>query len=121
MSRSHYLALFPLLIVFGACSADDDAAGTATVAPPATAEPADSGSISIADFSFSPAETHVSVGESVTWTNNDNQQHTATSAGNFDAGAIQPQQSASVTFDTAGTFVFICSFHPFMTGTIVVD
>jgi plastocyanin len=62
----------------------------------------------------------VPVGGSVVWTNNDTQQHTATSAGNFDAGAIQPGSTATVEFETAGTFTYICSFHPFMTGTVVV-
>ncbi len=55
------------------------------------------------------------------WTNNDDQAHTATSAGNFDAGAIQPGASFTVAFDTAGSFTYICSFHPFMTGTVVVS
>ncbi len=82
--------------------------------------PADAGTVGIADFTFNPATVNVPVGGSVTWTNNDAQQHTATAAGNFDAGAIQPGSSATVAFETAGTFAYICSFHPFMTGTVVV-
>jgi plastocyanin len=76
--------------------------------------------VAIADFKFDPASISVPVGGSVVWTNNDAQQHTATAAGAFDAGAIQPGGSATVEFDTAGTFAYICSFHPFMTGTVVV-
>jgi plastocyanin len=76
--------------------------------------------VAIADFKFDPQTVNVPVGGSVVWTNNDAQQHTATSAGNFDAGAIDPQTSMAVTFETAGSFTYICSFHPFMTGTVVV-
>jgi plastocyanin len=81
---------------------------------------AESAAVGIADFKFDPAEIHVPVGGSIVWTNNDAQQHTATSSGNFDAGAIQPGTSATVEFTTAGSFAYICSFHPFMTGTVVV-
>ena len=81
---------------------------------------AGAGAVGIADFKFDPPTISVPVGGSVVWTNNDTQQHTATSAGNFDAGAIQPGSSATVEFKTAGSFVYICSFHPFMTGTVVV-
>lgn len=79
-----------------------------------------SATVGIADFAFVPADVHVAVGGTVTWTNNDKQQHTATGAGEFDAGAIQPGDSATVTFDTAGSFPYVCSFHPFMAGTITV-
>jgi plastocyanin len=77
-------------------------------------------SIEIADFAFGPAEITIAAGGTVTWTNTDNQAHTATSSGNFDTGAIDPDATASVTFDEPGTFTYICSFHPFMTGTITV-
>ena len=69
---------------------------------------------------FGPAEITIAAGGTVTWTNTDNQAHTATSSGNFDTGAIDPDATASVTFDETGTFTYICSFHPFMTGTITV-
>ena len=74
----------------------------------------------ISDFKFGAAEMRVAVGATVTFTNDDDQPHTATSAGNFDTGAIQPGASATVTLATAGTFSYACSFHPFMTGTLTV-
>ena len=40
--------------------------------------------------------------------------------GNFDTGSIAAGASATVTFDEPGTFTYICSFHPFMTGTVTV-
>ena len=77
-------------------------------------------SVEIADFAFGPAEITIAAGGTVTWTNTDNQAHTATSSGNFDTGAIDPDATASVTFDEPGTYTYICSFHPFMTGTVTV-
>jgi plastocyanin len=144
--KNRYLLLAAILLpVAGACSSDNTS--TATTAPAATSAPTassaapapaaalpsagttvaptgsastDAATVGIADFAFAPAPVDVAVGGSVTWTNNDKQQHTATSAGNFDAGAIQPGSSTTVTFDKAGSFTYICSFHPFMTGTVVV-
>ena len=97
-----------------------DTAATASTAMPAAPTPATEVSVEIVDFTFAPAEVQVPVGGSVVWTNNDTQPHTATSAGAFDTGSLQPQTSVTVAFPTAGTFAYICSFHPFMTGTVVV-
>ena len=41
--------------------------------------------------------------------------------GSFDTGSIANGASDSVTFDTAGTFAYICSIHPQMTGSVVVE
>ena len=76
--------------------------------------------VEIADFAFGPAEITIAVGGTVTWTNTDSQAHTATSSGNFDTGSIDPDATASVTFDEPGTYTYICSFHPFMTATVTV-
>ncbi len=122
MNRS--LALLVLIPLAGACSSGGDSKGSAdsspSTAPSVTVVATDSADVSIADFMFNAAEVHINVGGSVTWTNDDDQQHTATSSGNFDAGAIQPTESSTVEFATAGTFNYVCSFHPFMHGTVVV-
>jgi plastocyanin len=76
--------------------------------------------VEIADFAFGPVDVTIAAGGTVTWTNADNQAHTATSSGNFDTGSIAAGDSASVTFDEPGTFTYICSFHPFMTATVTV-
>jgi plastocyanin len=95
------------------------AAGTATTAGGASAT-SGAPAVSIGDFMFQPDAIKVPVGGTVTWTNNHTQPHTATSAGNFDTGSIAPGSSKTITFPTAGTYSYICSFHPFMTGTVVV-
>ena len=77
--------------------------------------------VTIADFSFTPATITIHVGDTVTWTNHGPSAHTATADnGSFNTGVLQKGQSASHTFTTAGTVTYICSIHPFMHGTVVV-
>ena len=80
--------------------------------------------VEIKDFAFNPAEIRITAGTVVTWTNSDVVAHTATATdprGAFDSGNLNPGQSFSFTFDTAGTYEYFCSYHPFMKGTIVVE
>ena len=78
--------------------------------------------VDIAGFAFSPESVAVAVGDTVTWSNADAQNHTATAnGGSFDTGTIGGGTSKSVTFSTAGTFAYHCKIHPSMTGTIVVE
>jgi len=78
--------------------------------------------VMIAGFAFSPATVTIQVGDSVTWTNDDSTAHTATAGGGaFDTGSLGNGESATVTFDTAGTFAYVCSIHPQMTGSVVAE
>ncbi|HVA24339.1 MAG TPA: hypothetical protein VMW62_08100 [Chloroflexota bacterium] len=67
-------------------------------------------SVSITDAGISPASVTIAVGGGVTWTNNGNQVHTATSTGAvplaFDSGGLGPGQSSQVTFPLPGTYTF---------------
>ncbi|HMJ95744.1 MAG TPA: cupredoxin family copper-binding protein [Thermoleophilaceae bacterium] len=86
-----------------------------------SAKAAGSGSVTISDFQFSPAQITISQGDTVTWTNSGPTPHSATaSGGNFDTGIFPAGQSRSHTFDDAGTFSYVCTPHPNMHGTIVV-
>lgn len=78
--------------------------------------------VTIGGFAFGPASVTVSVGDTVTWTNNDPQTHTATADdASWDAGNIAGGGGTkSVTFTTAGTFPYHCAIHPAMTGTVTV-
>jgi LPXTG-motif cell wall-anchored protein len=82
---------------------------------------AGAGSVSIRDFSFGPSSITVHVGDTVSWSNTGASEHTATASnGSFDTGILKKGQSGSHTFNTAGSFSYICSVHPFMKGTVVV-
>jgi LPXTG-motif cell wall-anchored protein len=80
------------------------------------------GAVTIADFNFAPATITINQGDTVTWTNDGPTPHSATSPdGAFDTGIFPRGQSRSHTFDQAGTFAYICTPHPFMKGTVVVQ
>ena len=75
----------------------------------------------ISNFRFNPASLTIHVGDTVTWTNQDSVQHTATANNHsFDTGLLKKGQSASHTFSAAGTFTYFCAVHPYMKGTVVV-
>jgi len=76
--------------------------------------------VTIANFAFSPASLTVDTGTTVTWTNQDSAPHTAT-GDTFDTGELAQGASGSATFDTEGTFDYICTIHPDMMGSIVVQ
>jgi len=77
--------------------------------------------VEIRSFNFMPREVEIEVGDTVSWANFDGESHTATARdGSFDTGLIGPGQTASVTFDAAGTHTYYCTPHPGMIGTVVV-
>jgi plastocyanin len=64
----------------------------------------------------------VPVGGTITWTNLGAQAHTVTSVdGLFDSGMVAPGESTTLQFDTAGTFAYVCTPHPWMKGFISVS
>ena len=91
-----------------------------------------SGSSSLTDTAFSPNPIQVSVGNTVTWTNNDSQPHTVTSGSNgqpdnkFNSSPnfnplLNQGQTFSFTFTEAGEYPYYCMLHPNMVGTVNVS
>jgi plastocyanin len=80
-----------------------------------------SNTITIKNFHFAPMQLSVASGATVTWHNADEEPHTVTSDGGvFRSGAIDGGGSYSFKFAKPGTYKYVCSIHPQMTGTIVV-
>ena len=77
--------------------------------------------VTIDNFTFSPAELKVKVGDTVTWTNHDDIPHTVVSAGKFRSKAMDTDNAFSFTFTSAGDYKYFCSLHPHMTGMITVE
>jgi len=78
--------------------------------------------ISAKDFMFSPTTVTVKTGSTVTWTNLDDEPHTVFSdAGLFRSSALDTKDSFSYKFDKPGTYHYLCTIHPRMVGTIVVE
>jgi LPXTG-motif cell wall-anchored protein len=79
-------------------------------------------SVTISDFQFAPAQITIQEGDTVTWTNDGPTAHSATASdGSFDTGIFSAGGSRSHTFDEPGTFAYICTPHPNMEGTVVVE
>jgi plastocyanin len=79
--------------------------------------------ITIDNFRFSPRELTVTAGTKVTWVNNDDVPHTATSTAkprSFDSRTLDTDGKFSHVFTTPGTYNYFCAVHPQMTGRIIV-
>lgn len=77
--------------------------------------------VSIKNFAFSPATVTVSVGTTVTWTNDDQDAHTVTATDHtFGSQPMNPGATYHFTFTKPGTYSYLCTIHPFMTATVVV-
>lgn len=88
--------------------------------PTATAESQATGRVSeIKNFTLE--DITISVGSSVTWTNNVPTFHTASAVGGtFESGALSPGQAYTFTFNQVGSFPYFCQFHAGMTATVTV-
>jgi len=87
----------------------------------ATLVSADDHAVTVDGFAYNPASIEVNVGDTVTWTNQDAVAHTVTSDdGAFAEPLPGSGGTATITFNTAGTFAYHCSIHPNMHGTVVV-
>lgn len=76
----------------------------------------------IDNFQFNPPTLTVPVGTTVTWTNHDRDVHTVTSSTRpFSSAGLDPNETYSRRFDTAGTYAYFCALHPHMTAQIVVQ
>lgn len=108
-------------LVLGGCSHNGNSTNVSAPAQPSTQETvASPNTINIQNFSFSPATLTVKKGATVTWINNDSVPHQINST-TFNSSQLSKGQSFSFTFDTVGTFDYLCSIHPSMLGKIIVE
>jgi len=83
--------------------------------------PADT-SVRMAGSRFEPSTLTVAVGETVRWFNDDALPHTVSATdGSWESGNLAPGQAFERRFDTAGSYPYLCRYHPGMTGTIEVS
>ena len=69
---------------------------------------------------FQPATVPISVGETVTWVNEDPVIHTVVGE-DFSSGNIGEGETFSHTFDEPGVYEYTCTIHPGMEGAVVVE
>jgi plastocyanin len=121
------------LVVLLACGSSEGSGDNNPTGPPPSGPTTES--VSAIDFQFSPGNTEISVGSTVTWTNNGQSTHTVTSdSGQWDSGSISAPSSGNGTygggasaggsytrtFGQAGTFMYHCSIHPNMRASVTV-
>jgi plastocyanin len=77
---------------------------------------------------YLPFNVSISVGEEITWSNDDSAAHTVTSGtptdgpnGIFDSSLFMAGSTFSVTLDESGEYPYFCMVHPWMTGNISVN
>lgn len=92
----------------------------------------------VAEVWYDPPQLFVTVGDTVTWYNDDKEGHTVTSGegsgrfgwmsdnfgkanGIFDSGRFMPGESWSYTFEDSGTFSYYCTIHPWMEGILIIE
>ena len=73
----------------------------------------------ISGFAFNPENLTISVGDSVTWINQDyGTDHTVTADdGSVDSGVMPENEQFTFKFDTPGTYAYYCQFHGGTGGT----
>nr|WP_181411599.1 cupredoxin domain-containing protein [Streptomyces sp. F2] len=122
------LAAAAVLLFATACSDGDDEPASTSPSPTSSASspattPADTVTITMENFAFSPANPQVRPGEKITVVNKDSAAHTvtATEGDAFDTGSIAGGKSGTFTAPSEpGEYAFVCTFHPNMTGTLIV-
>jgi plastocyanin len=72
-------------------------------------------------YKYSPKTISVRVGDTVTWDNRSSaaEGHTVSGDG-LDSGTMKQGDDYSFKFNEAGTFKYVCEFHPTMKGTVQV-
>jgi plastocyanin len=92
-----------------------------------------------AEVWYDPPQMFATVGDTITWYNDDKEGHTVTSGegsgrfgwmsgdnfgkadGYFDSDRFMPGESWSYKFEESGTFSYYCTIHPWMEGVVIVE
>lgn len=132
------VGLLAVALLTAACGASGSTPATDATGSSSTVTQAGQ-RVTIDTFMFTPKTLHVSVGDTVTWTNYDSILHTVTSGtrqyepgnggqvatthkdGTFDMQLDGKGATTSFTFTKAGSFHYFCDRHPGMEADIEVS
>jgi plastocyanin len=104
------------MFALGLLGLDGGAMGSALAAEAAVPR------VVIQEFMFAPTTLTVKAGAVVTWLNKDEEPHTIFSdSGLFRSGAVDTDGTFEYKFDKPGTYHYLCTIHPRMVGTIIVE
>jgi plastocyanin len=112
-----------LAFALAGCGDDDSSDTGASTSTPATPSGGVAATtVDIKGFAFNPAETRVKVGQKVTWTNDDSAEHNVIADdGTFKSEDLEQGDTFEYTADKAGTFSYVCTYHPQMKATLTVE
>jgi plastocyanin len=114
-------AFVSLLAILAGVSASGSALAQSPPPTVPSAAPSPAVVVQITNFAYSPATVTIAVNQSVRWVENDAMAHTVTAAdGSFDSGNLDQGATWTHTFTAPGTYAYVCSYHSFMKGTVIV-
>jgi plastocyanin len=70
---------------------------------------------------YQPRQVTVHVGDTLEWANQDIVAHTATAKDKSWDVNVLPGKNGRTVMKAAGTFDYICRYHPNMTGEVIVE
>jgi plastocyanin len=120
-------ALLLVLGLLAACGDGNEPATTSTGGTMTTGGPGTTGAgngvrVIMKNTAFDPEEVTVTVGDTVTWVNEDPLEHdVVANNGEFKSELFDQGGTFNFTFTTPGTYPYFCSIHPGMTGTVIVE
>ncbi|MDQ2963333.1 MAG: cupredoxin family copper-binding protein [Pseudomonadota bacterium] len=85
------------------------------------AEKATTHTVIIEGVKYEPETLAVKRGDTVVWINKDPFPHTVTAKGAFDSHDIGAGKSWKYTARKAGEYAYVCTLHPNMKGTLMVE
>jgi plastocyanin len=77
--------------------------------------------VAIDGVAYVPPTITVKRGDTIVWRNDDPFPHTVTAKGRFDSGEIAAGAQWKFVARSAGTFPYICTLHPNLQGTVIVE
>ncbi len=114
MTRVRFLVLAVVVLAAALFAVACGGAGESSE-PVATTEVA-----MVKSYRFDPKTIEIEAGDTVTWTNEDNFTHTVQVDGQEDH-KVEQGESFSITFDTPGTYHYVCTLHSKdMDGEVIV-
>jgi plastocyanin len=112
ITRSLFLAI-ATAATLGLMQTGAGAQSTTTTAAPVV--------VHIKNFAYDAATVTIKPGDTVQFVNDDSTPHTVTATDkSFDSGNMDQNAKWSHTFKDPGTYAYICTYHTYMKGTVVV-
>ena len=109
-------------VALAGCGGSSSGGGTPTAAPASVAS--GTATVTIQSFGFHPSSITVTAGTKVTWVQKDTTPHTVKGSGAsafLHSSPLNQGQTYTATFSKPGTYNYICSIHPDMHGTVIVQ